>query len=399
MRYSGSKCVAEAPPRNDPPCDSEIPFIRDIISEALTRVDALEPQIRNSGEIPTRLVDERAEAMERVRKHRGILSPVRRMPPELVCGIFALLLEDSDEILPKPLWHLGHICRSWRLFVLGDTQFWSCITIPTAPLRPGDCAMIETQLLRSANAPLKCSRWTSLRLVGSVPRIQHRCSRRFLDRPKLAQRSFAKDFHSMGTNNPLSRHTHREISAQYRSRAAPSLVQSILGFEDSLFPAHSSITLPHLRSLYISDAHILEYLSTPVLEDLFYTDLPTTHTSRLLSFVRSSQCSLVLKTLVLMDCCIDPDLITVLRDLPNLASQEQGQPAFFDAMTISGTSSITPVPIPPNSRFTRLRVFDVNGYLESDQMSGPTGIDSWIRRLREEGLDAASFHVDRLLRS
>jgi hypothetical protein len=79
MRYSGSKCVAEAPPSlsgllpvipgtsidfthlcegNDPPCDSEIPFIRDIISEALTRVDALEPQIRNSGEIPTRLVDE-----------------------------------------------------------------------------------------------------------------------------------------------------------------------------------------------------------------------------------------------------------------------------------------------------------------------------------------------------
>jgi hypothetical protein len=49
---------------NDPPCDSEIPFICDIISEALTRVDTLDAQICDSGEIPTRLVEERAEAME-----------------------------------------------------------------------------------------------------------------------------------------------------------------------------------------------------------------------------------------------------------------------------------------------------------------------------------------------
>ncbi|KAJ7732267.1 hypothetical protein B0H14DRAFT_3615769 [Mycena olivaceomarginata] len=323
------------------------------------------------------------------------------MPPELVCGIFALLLEDSDEILPKPLWHLGHICRSWRLFVLGDTQFWSCITIPTAPLRSGDCAMIENQLLRSANAPLKvywfandsghtmdprmaglvvaeCSRWTSLRLGvrssealdwlrpvnGRLPLLQklevfHGYNVVVPDvfwiapnlrKVNLGQWPLDLQEASPKISIPWGQITHYRGTDTGKSqlsivRAAPSLVQSILGFEDSLFPAHSSITLPHLRSLYISDAHILEYLSTPVLEDLFYTDLPTTHTSRLLSFVRSSQYSPVLKTLVLMDCCIDPDLITVLRDLPNLAllfietsSQEQGQPAFFDAMTISGTS-------------------------------------------------------------
>ncbi|KAJ7795216.1 hypothetical protein B0H14DRAFT_2621177 [Mycena olivaceomarginata] len=60
---------------NDPPCDLEIPFIRDIISKGVTRVGALDVQIRNPDEVPTRLMEERTESMDRVRKHRGYTLP------------------------------------------------------------------------------------------------------------------------------------------------------------------------------------------------------------------------------------------------------------------------------------------------------------------------------------
>ncbi|KAJ7823505.1 hypothetical protein B0H14DRAFT_3146032 [Mycena olivaceomarginata] len=472
--------LTEALEGNDPPLDSEIPLIRQIISEEVAQVAASDAQMRGLEDAPTELVAKRAEAVERIRQYRGLVSPVRRVPPELVCEIFALLLEDDEEIPPKPLWWLGHICRSWRLFVLGDTQFWTSIIIPTSPLRSDDCSMIEAQLLRSANALLKvywvlskrarttptmdprmadlivaeCGRWASFHI--DAPRLK---SVEALDwlRPVKGRLSTLKKLEVLNEEDivpdvfgiaPSLREVYLtewdaslhspsisipwEQITRYRGaygpkaqlailQAASNVVHCVVGCEGTFEPDDlPSVALPRLRSLLIEHPDWLDRLKAPLLEDLACPIGEESRLIALLSFVRNSSCSL--KRLVLVECAISPQLITALRGLPTLThlvispyldSEGGNQTAFFDAMTVSGTSNevvcpslisfvyragegLFPLDVfltmiksrlwpnhPLNARLTRLRVFDTDDNIE------PGSFDAPFQLLCNDGVDAA----------
>ncbi|KAF8173155.1 hypothetical protein K438DRAFT_1547239, partial [Mycena galopus ATCC 62051] len=109
---------------NNPPLESEIPVIRDIVSDGQDRVEALDAQIYILQAAVAELVRKRDEAAESTRERRAILSPIRRVPPELICNIFDLTIQSSAEFCdPKsdttePPWYLGHICRRWRHYAL-----------------------------------------------------------------------------------------------------------------------------------------------------------------------------------------------------------------------------------------------------------------------------------------
>jgi hypothetical protein len=75
---------------NNVPLESQIPLIRDIISDGQTEFDELEA-------ILAQLIPRRNEVAERVRQHRAVLSAVRHVPPELIGDIFALTLSDNDD--------------------------------------------------------------------------------------------------------------------------------------------------------------------------------------------------------------------------------------------------------------------------------------------------------------
>ncbi|KAJ7983222.1 hypothetical protein DFH06DRAFT_717187 [Mycena polygramma] len=144
---------------NDAPLDSEIPLIREIISNGEDRLDTLETQIRDSEAALANLVQSRDATVEYLREQRVVLHPLRRAPPELICEIFAMTLDTDDSTHVRgseydPLWYLSHICRSWRLWALAYPRLWSHITIPSSPPHPIDRAVLETLLLRSSNAPL-----------------------------------------------------------------------------------------------------------------------------------------------------------------------------------------------------------------------------------------------------
>ncbi|KAJ7696389.1 hypothetical protein B0H14DRAFT_804714 [Mycena olivaceomarginata] len=170
---------------NDVPLESETSSIRDIISDGQDQIDTLNVRIAKMEAAITRLTQRRDAIGEHVRQHRVILSPVRRVPPELICEILALSVSGDDDEEPtesdtpplhirqicglnKPPWHLGHICGSWRRTVLGCPTLWSSIILPSSsePF-PSDhhslLLMIETQLVRSADAPLRvcCQCWAS----------------------------------------------------------------------------------------------------------------------------------------------------------------------------------------------------------------------------------------------
>ncbi|KAK7006137.1 hypothetical protein R3P38DRAFT_1701324 [Favolaschia claudopus] len=134
---------------NHVPCDFEIPYIHDILSTGQFEVDDLNIQIGHVVVVLARLVRKRDAALENIRQHRAIISPVRRLPAELVCEIASLSVARDR----RPPWCLAQICRSWRSFVLGSSVLWTDIHIPSS-VRPLD-RMFHTLLARSGSAPLK----------------------------------------------------------------------------------------------------------------------------------------------------------------------------------------------------------------------------------------------------
>ncbi|KAJ7622479.1 hypothetical protein FB45DRAFT_689065, partial [Roridomyces roridus] len=55
-------------------------------------------------------------------------SPVRRVPPEVLCEIFARVRPVPRRIsfyeVEQPPWILGHICRLWRDTALACPRLW-----------------------------------------------------------------------------------------------------------------------------------------------------------------------------------------------------------------------------------------------------------------------------------
>ncbi|KAJ7301239.1 hypothetical protein DFH08DRAFT_978949 [Mycena albidolilacea] len=381
---------------NDPPLDSEIPLIRQIISEEVAGVAALDAQMRGLDDAPTELIAKRAEAMER------------------------------------------------RLFVLEDTQFWTSIVIPASHLRSDDCSTIEAQLLRSANALLKVYWAVGLRI--DAPSLE---SYEALDwlRPVKGRLSSLKKLEVMYAVDSVPdvfgiAPSLREVYltdwdvyllspaisipwdqiARYRGgywskpqlvilASACNLVHCVVSFQDPFEPDDlPPVTLPRLRSLLIEDPEWLGRLKAPLLESLSCLISQGSHLITLLSFVRSSSCPL--KRLVLAECVISPQLIAALRGLPTLThllvdSYVEGghQPAFFDAMTVSRTSSDIICPnlvsfvygageglFPQDlfltmvrsrlPRLTWLRVFDTSNNVKANALDAP------FQMLRNDGVNA-----------
>ncbi|KAJ7690779.1 hypothetical protein B0H14DRAFT_2420273, partial [Mycena olivaceomarginata] len=112
---------------NDLPLDSDIPFIRNIISHEQNRLIPLDVQIHSLQAALAQLTRTRGEIAENIRQHRAVLHPVRSMPPELICEIFHLVLLSADEdsmTRATAPWHLGLICRPWRQAALSSPFLW-----------------------------------------------------------------------------------------------------------------------------------------------------------------------------------------------------------------------------------------------------------------------------------
>ncbi|KAJ7620165.1 hypothetical protein FB45DRAFT_1094175 [Roridomyces roridus] len=161
---------------NDPPPDAEISSLLAFLDKKRSQLAALDFQIddsRSSGHVVKSLVAERDATADCIRSYAAILSPVRRMPNELLAEIFswtsftrrvrtASWYTHFRDVYSPP-WILGHICRSWRVVALGTPFLWRTIHI-SCPYRHESPALhiyplsfLECQLLRSANLTLDVS--------------------------------------------------------------------------------------------------------------------------------------------------------------------------------------------------------------------------------------------------
>ncbi|KAJ7612039.1 hypothetical protein DFH06DRAFT_1243914 [Mycena polygramma] len=147
---------------NDVPLDRDIPHILDSIADAQNRVASFDTQIETLKGALAQLVLNREARVKSIHQYRGILSPLRRLPSELLCEIFAITVsseraaQNTDSSMRSP-WYLSAVCRFWRTSALEYAPLWSFITVPM--LAPTSQCLsllnsLETQLLRSGRVPL-----------------------------------------------------------------------------------------------------------------------------------------------------------------------------------------------------------------------------------------------------
>ncbi|KAK0503579.1 hypothetical protein EDD18DRAFT_1138474, partial [Armillaria luteobubalina] len=142
---------------NSPPSSSEEYILRDSVSVGEARVAAIDNHVTVLKELQQALStqlalieaeledldSQRGNMSSRVAEYKRLLSPVRRLPPEILLKIFL-----DTVIFPMPrtqsqrdrywwdfhpsksaLWSIELVCKAWRRAALGFPELWSSINI------------------------------------------------------------------------------------------------------------------------------------------------------------------------------------------------------------------------------------------------------------------------------
>ncbi|KAJ7117463.1 hypothetical protein C8R44DRAFT_626525, partial [Mycena epipterygia] len=108
---------------NRPPLDSEILSIQNAITEQRAQKSLLDARISGLEASLKKLMADRDMLEEKIWAHEGTLSPLRRMPTELLSSIFALTRPSGTREDPAP-WIVGQVCRHWRAIVSSQPSLW-----------------------------------------------------------------------------------------------------------------------------------------------------------------------------------------------------------------------------------------------------------------------------------
>ncbi|KAJ7602351.1 hypothetical protein DFH06DRAFT_1023821, partial [Mycena polygramma] len=105
---------------NDPPSELDVSFIRDIVVRSQNELDDVSLVSTSLDNIRRRLEDF-------VRLHRSIISPIRRLPGELLCEIFVWTMSSNSNqgwhSIHVP-WSLGAVCCRWRRYAVSCQMLW-----------------------------------------------------------------------------------------------------------------------------------------------------------------------------------------------------------------------------------------------------------------------------------
>lgn len=131
---------------NNAPSFSQTQDILKSIAHGKSELLSLQTEIRQAKEALASL-EQKQESMKSLLMHQeSLLSPIRRIPPEILGQIFLELrgLSDpicfGDEALENVgLWSLLHVCRFWREVALSYSELWSEFNIIRQPFsRPSE---------------------------------------------------------------------------------------------------------------------------------------------------------------------------------------------------------------------------------------------------------------------
>ncbi|KAJ7058910.1 hypothetical protein C8F01DRAFT_1147489 [Mycena amicta] len=378
---TGSRRLSHLLDTNDPPLDSEIPRILNTIRGLEARMEAATQLVDGR----TISLDDNAEILElarSLRKYRAILSPARRLPPEIICDILRCSLPGdyvSGARQSSPPWTLGHICHSWRITALGYSFLWSFI-LNARPTSSESLAIarffaaLECQLSRTNNAALSvvvwgppidtpavlsilistAARWKLLRFNGIThnelhwtPQLQGRLESlerlEFLDSGGVdVYDIFSQDVPRLRTIDlfeagvadyspelvvPFGQITHYRAAWDTHRHmvnlsSAKNLEVCVLGIIVSADYelVVPPVRLPRLRVLHLENPELLDCLTAPVLEYLaVFSNGSDEPIHNVLPFLQRSGCAHRLRQLTIMECQMPgADVVPLLHALPSL---------------------------------------------------------------------------------
>ncbi|KAJ7113993.1 hypothetical protein C8R44DRAFT_796050 [Mycena epipterygia] len=147
---------------NDAPVEpDDVDLVTSIVSKTEARLARIDWEISRLRDRLSHLEDERDSLSNQLARNKSILSPLRRMPPEILLEIFSRTLpsiltarrRERFDVKNVP-WVLGHISSHWRAVALASPSLWSLVAVNyTAfvedPASSYPYPMLETQLARA----------------------------------------------------------------------------------------------------------------------------------------------------------------------------------------------------------------------------------------------------------
>jgi len=261
---------------------------------AVAALEHLDSEAENSRAILRQLISERDETHHILETHRALLSPIRRIPTEMLSEIFNHCLSRDKYLSPrpdKPPLLLAQVSKTWRAVALSTPQLWTSISISLSPTSAHpDPHLIQQWIDRSGSRPL------SFHIAESIHQdnmtAEALTSARVLDLfipYYLRWQNVFLEYQDWRLDTGLSR---------VLDKVSPPLLESLHLARDWWRP--------------IDTEQLLLLLSAPRLRKITWTS-NTTLMSLVVPFAQLTE--LFLERPILMEECL-----SILRDSPNLVS-------------------------------------------------------------------------------
>ncbi|KAJ7654646.1 hypothetical protein DFH06DRAFT_1092897 [Mycena polygramma] len=164
---------------NETPLDSDVVLVQSAISKVDERLAWLANETSQLQDRLQQLEEERVSLTSFRAQNCAILSPLRRMPPEVLSEVFAWTLPSARDLsrrrkprLRDSPWILTHVSRCWRTVAVLNPSLWSIVAIKYQPgTDPSvySLAMVEAQLARAKKLKIHFS---GCQTLNPVPQIE-----------------------------------------------------------------------------------------------------------------------------------------------------------------------------------------------------------------------------------
>ncbi|KAK7037780.1 hypothetical protein VNI00_010741 [Paramarasmius palmivorus] len=143
---------------NHLPTPSEASLIQEWIADTTKDFERYDAEIDRLLGILRKLMREKEYLLRYTDEYRTLLSPIRRLPPEVLTQIFELLCcQDEPSVLRKtvsvPPLRIAQTCAVWRQLAFNTPSLWSSFHVELGAF-PGNLQLLSTYLKLSGDHPL-----------------------------------------------------------------------------------------------------------------------------------------------------------------------------------------------------------------------------------------------------
>ncbi|KAE9395243.1 hypothetical protein BT96DRAFT_885831 [Gymnopus androsaceus JB14] len=133
---------------------NDLPFLRTRVSEAQTQIESLEDRTDELNAQISELKRQKDAKLAEIASYRNVLSPIRRIPPEILCEIFELARQVNWDIV-NSTYILCQVCVAWQKIAHAHPRLWSIICLsPTWQNINGEVPWVKKWISRSQSLPL-----------------------------------------------------------------------------------------------------------------------------------------------------------------------------------------------------------------------------------------------------